>query len=84
MGYSTVGAALVIGVGVMKINSSLLAPYGSMKFARLATKVGIGAKMPKSVLAPYGSMKFARLTTKVGVPSKSKEEIEKKEEPASA
>jgi hypothetical protein len=50
----------------MKNDNSLLAPYGSLKFARLATKVGISAKITKSVLAPYGSMKFARLATKVG------------------
>jgi hypothetical protein len=65
----------------MKFNNSLLAPYGSMKFARMATKVGI-SKIPKSVLAPYGSLKLARLATKVGTP-KSKEELEKKEEPTS-
>lgn len=44
---------------------SLLAPYGSMKFAPLATKVG-GGKSGSPLLAPYGSMKFVPLATKVG------------------
>jgi hypothetical protein len=60
----------------MKITKSLLAPYGSMKYARLATKVGVD---PKGLLAPYGSMKFAQLATKVGTPPKSKDEAEQQE-----
>jgi hypothetical protein len=60
----------------MKLDNSLLAPYGSMKFARLATKVGVAKER---LLAPYGSMKFAGLATKVGTTPKSKEEVEQKE-----
>ena len=41
----------------------VLAPYGSMEFASLVTKVGEGKNF--SILAPYGSMKLAALATKV-------------------
>jgi hypothetical protein len=58
----------------MKIDNSLLAPYGSMKLARLATKVGLDPKITKLALAPYGSMKFARLGTKVGQPKIDKQD----------
>ena len=42
----------------------LLAPYGSMKFLPLSTKVG-GTK-PDAPLAPYGDLGFLPLSTKVG------------------
>ena len=47
---------------------SILAPYGSMKFSALATKVS--GKVPAGIvssLAPYGSMEFIQLATKVGI-----------------
>jgi hypothetical protein len=60
----------------MKIDNSLLAPYGSMKFARLATKVGV---QKKTLLAPYGSMKFTGLATKVGQNFKIDKQTESEE-----
>jgi len=48
----------------MNKNITFLAPYGSMKFAPLVTKVG-GEGKGNTILAPYGSMKLTVLATKV-------------------
>ena len=47
---------------------AILAPYGSMEFTQLATKVGSPKSIPVGKApssAPYGSMKFTQLATKV-------------------
>ena len=44
----------------------ILAPYGSLKFLPIATKVGGNGKVG-APLAPYGSLKFLPIATKVGL-----------------
>ncbi len=52
------------------MTKSILAPYGSLKFLPIATKVGAGkgggGEPTKPMLAPYGSLDNLPIATKVG------------------
>ena len=53
------------------MTKTILAPYGSLEFLPMATKVGGNGKVgAPAFLAPYGSLDFLPMATKVGIDGK--------------